>query len=131
MLGVGNMIAGSSMTSATATIALAGLQVASGIILASFIKGRMGENIIAGTFDGVVEDVGTSFFPNTTFPGKYLGGYSRPLNLAASAAVRGYSGSPAITAGTPRNPSSAPMAGRVGAAALRRIGVGAAARVAR
>jgi hypothetical protein len=132
MLGIGNMIAGSSLTSATATIALAGLQLAAGIVLGGFFRGELGGYIIAGTFDGVYEDVGTSFFPNTTFPGKYLGAYSRPLNAASAAAIRGYSSSTAaLTPGNPRNPGSAPLAGRVGPAGLRRIGVGAAARVAR
>lgn len=125
LTGISTMIASGSMGSSTATLALAGLQLAAGILVGGLIKGDFGAYMIAGAFDGVYEDVATSFLNTTTVPGKYLGGYSRPLNLAARA-VAGYSRS-----GVPPAAAAGRAAGRVGAAALRRIGIGAAARVAR
>jgi hypothetical protein len=134
--GISGMIAASNMSSMTATIALAAVQMVAGVLIGGLLKGfagpEFGAYAIAGAFDGVYEDVATSALNTSTFPGKYLGGYSRPLNMASANAIRGYSGGGyAIPSGTPRNPGSAPLSGRVGPAALRRIGIGAAARVAR
>jgi hypothetical protein len=128
LTGLSTSIASSSMGSGVATLALAGLQLASGILVGMLVKGMAGGEfasyVVAGAFDGVYEDVATSFSGSVPVIGKYLGGYSHSLPAVAGRALGGYSRTP--TAATARGGMA-----RVGSAALRRIGVGAAARVAR
>lgn len=128
LTGISTSISSGGMGSTTATAALAAAQLASGILLAMLFKGfgsEFANYIVAGAFDGVYEDVATSFSGSVPVIGKYLGGYSSTLPALARASIGGYSRS------VPRTVSPAGGSARVGPSGLRRIGVGAAARVAK
>lgn len=120
--GVSKMIAGGSMGSGVATAALAGAQLVSGILFAMLVKGFVGAEVAArmvdGAFDGVYEDVATSFTGTIPVIGQYLGGYSSTLPALAQASLGGYSRPAAVGVRGYATP------GRAGGTALRRIGIG-------
>jgi hypothetical protein len=95
-LGLTNAISAGNMGSTSATLALAGAQLASGVLFAyavSRVGGSAGERwaaaIGAGAFDGVYEDV----LQGLQLPviGQYLGDGACKLPMLTRAAVAGYS----------------------------------------
>lgn len=121
LTGVSSAISGGGMGSVTATAALAGAQLAAGVIVAMLAKSAFGSEagalVMAGAFDGVYEDIGTSM-GSVPVIGPYLGGYSATLPVVAQAAIRGYSRTAAVR-------GYGASAGKAqGRSALRRIGIG-------
>jgi hypothetical protein len=127
LTGISGTIAGSSMGSSVSTAALAGAQLASGIIVAMLAKavggGELGAMIVAGAFDGVYEDIATSFSGTIPVVGQYLGGYSSTLPSLAQAAVRGYS-NPRVAGYGAAATRAATGGGGNNRGSLRRIGIG-------